>query len=255
MAATDWLTYSAKYTVPTIRSTGASTDITSTHIEYYTNKVRSLYEAYAWEKIRNGYGTGGTGGWSKCYNDSTAATTMAWIDYEGGTYGTCKNDWKVIKTVERPISERMRDILRLRQSPTIIVPRKFIQPTMDIREMRARETLRTVLGEDRYRSYLRNGFISVRAASGKIYQIHPGHTFTRVFDNGNLVEELCIVLSGDFCPTDSVLMRVMLVQTDEAKFRSIANKFGAHRRQEFGIQPADARTLPQIMASLRGVAA
>lgn len=129
--------------------------------------------------------------------------------------------WKTSSPVKTP-QERLREIIQSRQSPLIVRARKVIGPTEDVRETRARETLRRVLGEDGFRAFVRNGFISVRARSGLRYQIFPGHGITNVYQDGEQVERLCVVLRGDFPPTDSIIMRYLLILNDEQDFRKHA---------------------------------
>jgi len=124
--------------------------------------------------------------------------------------------------------DRLREIIQSRQAPAIHVRRKPMLFTEDIREMRARETLRTILGEEGFRNYVRNGFITVRARSGKSYQIFPSHGMTAVYQGGKMIEKLCVVLSGNFPPTDSLIMRYLLILNDENDFRSHANVWGAY---------------------------
>jgi hypothetical protein len=126
------------------------------------------------------------------------------------------------------LEDRLSEIIRTRISPRIISGKqKALIPTKDIREMRARETLRRVIGEDKYRLFLKKGFVTVPAKSGLIYQIWPGYGnggITNVWDCGKLVERLCVVLQGEFPPTDVLIMRYLLILNNEDQFRSLALK-------------------------------
>ena len=64
----------------------------------------------------------------------------------------------------------------------------------------------------------------MKAVSGRVYQIFAGHDVTRVYEDGKLIERLCVVLNGDYPPSDSILMRYVLVLSDEATFRRLANR-------------------------------
>ncbi len=110
-----------------------------------------------------------------------------------------------------------------RLAPRIITS-KSIARTNDIREMRARETLRRVLGAKNFGTFMKRGFVAVKAKSGLTYQIFPGHGITNVYNNGKKVERLCVVLRHDFAPTDSLIMRYLLVLGNEPRFRSLAVK-------------------------------
>lgn len=138
--------------------------------------------------------------------------------YGSHTYGS----YEIYETAPKSFVDRMRDILKSRQSPLIIVKRKNTIP-QDKREVRARQTLRKLLGEKCYNLFLRNGFISVRGKSGLLYQIFPGHKMIAVYNKGQMTEKLCVVLSGDFPPTDSLIMRYLLVLSDEDELRRRAN--------------------------------
>lgn len=124
--------------------------------------------------------------------------------------------------------QSLREIIKSRHFPSIIVKpgRKPLPQTVDAREQRARETLRRVIGEDKWRSFVKHGFISVRARSGRTYQIFPSYKFTKVFEQGVLIERLCVVLRGNFPPTDSLIMRYLMILNDEEDFCKRAVKQG-----------------------------
>jgi len=64
------------------------------------------------------------------------------------------------------------------------------------------------------------------------YQIFPAHGITAVYDKGIMVDRLCVVLRGDFPPTDSLVMRYLLILNNENQFRSFAVKHGVTKRQD-----------------------
>ena len=122
--------------------------------------------------------------------------------------------------------DQLRAIIRVRGAP--LDPRRNpysrplpVRSTDDIREERARATLRRVLGEKRFEGFLRTGYVTVRAKSGKCYQLFPANTQTCVYDKGQLVERLCVVLQGRFPPTDSLIMRrYLMILNSEREFRA-----------------------------------
>lgn len=130
------------------------------------------------------------------------------------------------RLVPKTPGQRLREIIQHRQAPAFIgyKNRQAVSPTKDIKEICARETLRKVLGENGYRTFIRNGFVSVRPKSGMVYQIFPSHGITNVYLNGEKIERLCVVLKGDFPPTDSLIMRYLLILNDEQGFRKLAIK-------------------------------
>lgn len=148
--------------------------------------------------------------------------------------------------------ERLREILDSRMAPGVLSSCKPLGYTNDVRELRARETLQRVLGEDRFRDFVRRGHVSVRAKSGLVYQIFPGHEITRVYDRGKMVERLCVVLTGEFPPTDSLIMRYLMILNNEQQFRSYAIKHGVIQPR-FNAEP-DQRSLAEIYRDLKKVA-
>jgi hypothetical protein len=154
--------------------------------------------------------------------------------------------------VPKTAGDRLREILDTRMAPNIISSCRPLGFTKDEREMRARETLRRVLGEQKFKDFIRRGSISVRAKSGKVYQIFPGHDFTKVYDSGKLVDRLCVVLQGNFPPTDSLIMRYLMILNNEKQFRSYAIKHGVST-PTLPITP-DQRSLVEIFKELKQAA-
>lgn len=149
--------------------------------------------------------------------------------------------------------ERLREILDSRMAPGVLSSCKPLGYTQDVRELRARETLQRVLGEDKFRDFVRRGHVTVRAKSGLVYQIFPGHEITRVYDRGKMVERLCVVLTGEFPPTDSLIMRYLMILNNEQQFRSYAIKHGVIQPQ-FHAAAEDQRSLAEIYRELKKAA-
>ena len=147
----------------------------------------------------------------------------------------------------------MREIIQARHAPLILTSRKPILTPQDEREIRARETLLRVIGEDKFQKFLKDGFVSVRAKSGLVYQIFPGHGITAVYKDGDQIERLCVVLKGDFPPTDSLIMRYLIILNDEARFRSYAIKHQIITKKP-QIVTDDERSLTEIFRELKKVA-
>lgn len=146
---------------------------------------------------------------------------------------------------------RIREVIRSRSFPGIVVGhgRVPLPSPKDIREQRARETLRRVIGEEKWADFNRKGFIQVRAKSGKFYQIFPGHGITKVFHKGALVERLCVVMRGDFAATDSLIMRYLMVLNNEEDFRKRAVK---HALPTFAQQgPKKSNSLVEVSRQIK----
>ena len=149
-------------------------------------------------------------------------------------------------------STRLRRILRDRHSPAIRTSRRPVGLSEDEREGRARETLRRVIGTDAFRRFLKHGFVSVRGKSGLVYQIFPGHGITNVYDHGKHVDRLCVVLSGRFPPTDSLIMRYLLILNDERDFRKQAIQHALKKKTPIQVEPE--RDLISLWKNLKAAA-
>jgi len=158
--------------------------------------------------------------------------------------------WEMISSYISP-QEKLKQILQKRMTPYIISSRKPMKNPYDAREEKARETLRRVIGDSQFRNFLKNGFVSAKAKSGKIYQIFPGNDMTKVYSSGQLVEKLCIVLKGRFPPTDSVIMRYLMVLNNEDKFREKAVRWSASAPYRRILLAKDERSLTEIYAGLK----
>ena len=120
-----------------------------------------------------------------------------------------------------------------------------------IKEMRARETLRRVLGDDKYQQFLRNGFVAIKAKSGLVYQIFPAHGITAVWKDGQMVDRLCVVLRGKFPPTDSLIMRYLLILNDEKEFRGFAIKQSVYQKPKPKALQLPDRSLPELFREMK----
>ncbi len=170
----------------------------------------------------------------KFWNANAIATNYNWTtcgDYEIEVQyaNSCWTQWSNPLSLE----DRIRDIITQRHAPAVVRNeyRKALPHTTDIRELRARETLRRVIGDDKFQRLVRDGFVSVRGKDNLHYQIFPGHGITCVFDKGKMIERLCVILKGDFPPTDSIIMRYLMLLNNPAQFRSFAIKHSVFERQ------------------------
>jgi hypothetical protein len=152
----------------------------------------------------------------------------------------------------KSVNEQIKEILKKRIASDVIVNCKPLGHAEDMREIRARETLRNVIGEDKFRDFARRGSISVRAKSGLTYQIFPGSGFTNVYNSGKMVDRLCVVLTGGFPPTDSLIMRYLMILNNEEQFKSLAIKHGVTK--PIVAQATDRRSLAEIFKELKKVA-
>lgn len=187
-------------------------------------------------------------------DENTVSTEWEW-----NTHGTAmkvvvyrcpvitENGWMI---PEVPMAERIKKIIAARCAPNYIRDRRALDSAPDIREIRARQTLRRVIGDDKFQDFIKKGFVSVRGKSGKHYQIFPGHGVTSVYFRGKMVERLCVVMVGNFPPTDSLIMRYLLILNNEDQFRSLANVSGPTETYFLPKEP-DKRSLVEIFAAFK----
>jgi len=156
---------------------------------------------------------------------------------------------------------RLREIIRSRMGPAIHSRQRGLKPPTTEPEARARQTLKRIIGETAFRKYISKGFVVIHGASGRTYQVFPGHKMTKVWENGEHVETLCIVLKGGFPDTDAVIMRILLIEDSEKEFKEKSNVFAASpsyapssRREIFvpGIEDTHKASLSSIFKELKG---
>jgi hypothetical protein len=180
--------------------------------------------------------------WNTAITDSNCLTTykIDWNDY--------------IQSALDPKS-RLKLILRERRAPAIRATRFGLTRTSCPREQRARETLKLVVGDEAYQRFLRSGFVVARnSSSGRVYQIFPGHQFTRVYENGQCIEQLCVVLKGNFPPTDALIVRYLMALNNEARLWQLANKQGAllsRGKANIVVVGKPTRTLPELFSEFK----
>lgn len=167
------------------------------------------------------------------FKAQTSATTVqkysyAQVQFDNITYsGYCNTECKSIYFPLTP-QERIKEILRQRRFPNIQtrLGRFGHARLLDVRETRARDTLRSVIGDQRYRRFLRDGFVSVtNPVSGRRYQI-PSNSTVKVFENGQQIDSLCILLKGNFTPADRVITLYLLALNNEARLWKMGNRGG-----------------------------
>ena len=221
-------------TITYVKNGTNSTDM-ATGVEYYniamqrmTKYVEHLYSAqYAWT-------TDGI------VNSSTS-TSGKWCQFTYGVYpGFATNNFANFAP-QKTAQDRLREIIANRQAPNQF-RRESPGRTTDNREARARETLRQVVGEEQYRNFLRAGFVSAsNSKSGRIYQIFGGTKFVNVYEHGRMIERLCVYLTGDFPPTDQIIVRYLMALNNEDELWKIAIKHGPsklHWNEQSGkVQP------------------
>jgi hypothetical protein len=93
-------------------------------------------------------------------------------------------------------------------------------------ELVALETLREMISESDFRKYLKYGFVLVEGASGKIYQVYRSRAHTKVWENGKIVEEICVRISDHNIPlTDNVIAFISMILASEDEFKKLGNVY------------------------------
>jgi len=212
--------------------------------KYFFEHYKQQFKNYAVKKIEDIYGATGGG---TTYGTCNDTFNIGWKEI----YGICENGFEPQKV--DPL-QLLKEIIRSRRTPLVIVRRKPLQRAVDIREECARTTLRRVIGDEQFRKLLSKGFITVRAPSGKVYQIFPAHGITNVYENGKQIESLCVVLKAGFPPTDSIIMRYLMILNNEEEFRSKAVKHGVSIYNRSKMREVDDRSLVEIYNDLKKAA-
>jgi len=97
-------------------------------------------------------------------------------------------------------------------------------------ERNAIDSLREMISEAMFRKYLKFGFILVFGKSGHIYQIFRNKSHIKVWERGNLVEEICVrIRNGDIPLTDNLIAFKIMIETDEEEFKKLSNVYKMRR--------------------------
>jgi hypothetical protein len=115
---------------------------------------------------------------------------------------------------------------RIKSKLTIIIKSRAQELcTIPDNEWVAMQTLREMITEADYRKYIKDGFITIRGQSGKIYQIFRNKSHTKVYFKGELIEEICVRLKSNAPPTDSVIAFKTMIEVDEESFAVLGNRY------------------------------
>ena len=102
-------------------------------------------------------------------------------------------------------------------------------------ELVALQLLRSMVGSDEFRKYLKHGFVSVRGTSGLVYQIGRSE-HVRVWDGDTRIASLCVHLKVPGAPpTDEVVAKLLMAELDEPNLWRRSNKtwHTSHNRPAF----------------------
>jgi hypothetical protein len=95
-------------------------------------------------------------------------------------------------------------------------------------EIVALQLLKSMVSPERWKKYLKYGFVDVQAKSGLVYQILRKNSHVRVFRQGEKIADLCVGLKNryEIPPTDEVITRMIIVECDEPDIWARANAHG-----------------------------
>lgn len=221
--------------------------------KFDSNKKQGPYSLYNYKNWEDFGSTINSTIYRHDYESITSATTGG-LDlniYDNGTTAaTYGNKFIWTPPIVAP-GDRIRQMIRNRMGPVIRRRRTSLSIAADMREERARQTLRRIIGEHAFRKFVRDGFVTVVPKSGLTYRIYPGHGVTEVYDRGIMVDRLCVVLRGEFPPTDSLLMRYLLILNDEGEFSKYAVKHAVWEGKNTIFPAAEIPTLTEAWAKLK----
>jgi hypothetical protein len=183
------------------------------------------------------------------YTWSTASDV--WLHNDDSHIWTIKHQaWYTSKP--KTAQEKLQEIIQARHTPAIHTKRQGISVSADPREIKAHDTLQLLIGHQRYRQYLKNGYVTIHnRQNGKTYQVYPGTKFTHVYDHGQREPDLCIYLAHDFPPTDQLIAKILLIQTDPNHYHRIANKHQPRPQTILAPTTASNLSLPEIYKELK----
>lgn len=141
------------------------------------------------------------------------------------------SDWFNYCTNDQPGT--LKDIIKKTIWENInvgVIHRSNIPYKISPSESQALETLREMITEYDFRKYLKQRFILVRGPSGRVYQIFRNNWHIKVWDKGNLIEEICVrIKSSTVPPTDNIIAFKTIIETDENEIRQMGNVYNMRR--------------------------
>ena len=128
------------------------------------------------------------------------------------------------ETLKNRIAKNLRPSIEAKNGSLMALNR-------DPAERRARRLLSDLISREEFKRYLVRGFIMVKGRSGILYKIAGGHqqiiSYVKNAEGRyEPFESFCVVFQDSRLPwTDGVIMRKLLIDTEEFKLHQIANVF------------------------------
>jgi hypothetical protein len=124
----------------------------------------------------------------------------------------------------RVVSPQEQALRKIKSNLTIIIRSRAVYMQFTEPERRAVETLREMISETDFRRFIKYGFICVKGSSGKLYQIPRDYAHIKVWDNGQMIEEICVRIQDNTVPlTDKLIAFKVMIETNEEDFRKLGN--------------------------------
>ena len=143
---------------------------------------------------------------------------------KGKNFGVVAQEPQFQTMVESFSEFKLKISILRKNSITIVKARGEPVYQYNKQEEVALDFLRDLVTEADYRKYISHGFLLVRSQSNKIYQIFRSNKRIRVWENGELIEQICVYLTDDKIPmTDKVIAFKTMIESDEEKFRTLGN--------------------------------
>jgi hypothetical protein len=149
------------------------------------------------------------------------------LRYRSGT------KWPQIERMSPTITEPVNINLKffLMNNITIHIKSRA-KPFADISKAEATAigTLREMITETDFRKYLKYGFILVKGQSGHIFQIFRDKAHTKIWKNGKVIKEVCVMIKDDnIPPTDNVIALKTIIETSEKEFEKLGNVYNMQK--------------------------
>ncbi len=107
-------------------------------------------------------------------------------------------------------------------------------------EILALQLLRSLVGPEQFRRYLKGGFVATRGPSGLTYKVVRKHHNVIVLDQGEHIASLCVTMKDyTLPPTDAVVAKLLICECDEKDIWEKSNVRWASQQ---------ARSNPRVLA-------
>lgn len=175
--------------------------------------------------------------WVSC-DSGTASTANTWTAWTSGTSATSSNSstWRVwidgeaqsvkISTYPQPTAEQLeqRRIEAERRQAEWRAQEEARKAEDAKAEATAQELLEHFLTPEQRETMERVSEIAVKSQSEKTYLVKKHGRVQELNEAGQVIAEYCIIPSTHLPPQDAMLIKKLMLETDESAFLKIANR-------------------------------